>query len=113
MPYPQTPDYRRLIDQITLYAQLKHEHGAEGIAPILAQTESALQKAIDKLRALQGDAEMALREPDDLPTIQALRPDGPRKLWATFDEPAYRERLSGALLGRMAGNCRCPKTGAR
>ncbi len=104
MTYPQTPDYRRLVEQITLYTQLKHEHGAEGIAPILAQTESALQQAVDALRALPGDAEMGLHEPDDLAGIQALRPDGPRKLWDGFDEPAYRERLSGALLGRMAGN---------
>ena len=104
MTYPQAPDYRRLIDQITLYTQLKHEHGAEGITPILAQTESALQQAVDELRALQGDAEMARREPDDLTGIRALRPDGPRQLWDSFDEPAYRERLSGALLGRMAGN---------
>jgi len=104
MTYPETPDYRRLIDQITLYTQLKHEHGAEGIAPILAQTESALQQAVEELRVLPGDAEMARREPDDLAGIQALRPDGPRRLWDSFDEPAYRERLSGALLGRMAGN---------
>ena len=59
--YPQTPDYRRLIDQITLYTQLKHEYGAEGIAPILAQTESALQQAVEELRALPGDAQMARR----------------------------------------------------
>jgi len=104
MTYPEAPDYRRLVDQITLYAQLKHEHGAEGIAPILAQTESALQQAVEALRTLPVDAEMARREPDDLAGIRALRPDGPRRLWDDFDVPAYRERLSGALLGRMAGN---------
>ncbi len=104
MPYPEIPDYRRLVEQVTLYTQLKHEHGAKGIAPILADAESALRQAIERLKALPEDLELASREPDDLAKIQALRPDGPRTLWKALDEPLYRERLSGALLGRMAGN---------
>lgn len=103
MPYPEIPDYRHLIDQITLYAQLKHEYGATGISPLLAEVETALSHALATMKALPESAELAAHEPNDLPGIQALRPAGPRRIWTAFNESDYRERLAGALLGRFAG----------
>ncbi len=44
-----------------------------------------------------------MAEPNDLPAIRSLRPKGPRRMSTTFDEDDYRQRLEGALLGRMAG----------
>lgn len=46
---------------------------------------------------------MTTREPNDFPTIRALRGPGPRRLWATLRKDVYFERLAGALYGRMAG----------
>ena len=103
MAYPEVPDYRKLARLIVLYSQLKHEYGAEGIPPILAQTELALESALGELKALPVDPKLAELEPNDLPTIQQLRPDGPRRLWRELDEARYRDRLEGALLGRFAG----------
>ncbi len=103
MTYPEIPRYGQLTEQIALYAHLKHEHGAQGIAPVLSRVEAALRQALAELQALPADPELARREPDDLCGIQSLRPQGPRKLWSRFDAHHYRGRLEGALLGRMAG----------
>jgi len=101
--YPQIPDYGRIIDQIRLYVQLKHEYGADDIDSVLAGAEEALKSALAEMQALLADQELAAQEPNELPQIQQLRPQGPRKLWSQFDETKYRERLEGALLGRFAG----------
>jgi ADP-ribosylglycohydrolase len=85
-----------------LYAQLEHEYGAAGIGVVLKQAESSLKSALTRLRNLPIDRELAKKEPSELSAIRALRPRGPRRLWKTLDA-AYRERLEGALLGRMAG----------
>ena len=103
MPYPEIPNYRQLIDHLTLYAQLKHEYGAEGIPQVLAEAEAALNRALDTLKALPESGELAAREPNTLSAIQALRPAGPRRIWTAFNTVDYRERLAGALLGRCAG----------
>ena len=49
------------------------------------------------------DKVLAALEPNDLPSIRRLRARGPRKIWDKFDRELYRQRLEGALLGRMAG----------
>jgi ADP-ribosylglycohydrolase len=43
------------------------------------------------------------REPSTLSEIQALRPDGPRRLTLTLQGDALRDRVLGAWLGRAAG----------
>lgn len=103
MTYPQIPDLGKLAREITLYTHLKHEYGAKDIPPVLAKAEEALKSAIEELKALPIDAELARREPSELPGIHQLRPDGPRRLWQEFDKTKYKERLEGALLGRLAG----------
>jgi ADP-ribosylglycohydrolase len=103
MPYPDIPNFNHLIDQLTLYSQLKHEYGAKGITTILKKTEETLKNALIEIRKLPIDKELAKKEPNDLNSIQLLRPPGPRRLWTEFHKEQYREKVEGALLGRMAG----------
>ena len=103
MPYPTTRAIRQLAEQLELYAQLQHARGARGVSAAVKSAEKALRKAVAELQALPVDAARAKREPSTLPAIQRLRPDGPRRLWQTFDTARYADKLEGALLGRMAG----------
>lgn len=103
MAYPKVPDYVGLAKQLELYSQLKHEYGAEGIGPVLADAEQAMQKALRKLKGLSIDKDLAKEEPNSLKKMKALRPAGPRRMWSRFHKDAYVERLEGALLGRFAG----------
>ncbi len=103
MAYPKIPEFRKLIEQLALYSQLKHEYGAKRIDPILARAERNLKAALRDLKKLPIDKDMADREPDSLAAIRALRPGGPRRLWQSFDRKTYLSRLEGALVGRFAG----------
>ncbi len=103
MSYPSMPNASRLLERLNLYSQLKHEYGAAGIAPILARVEETLVQALAELQALPEGSRVAAQEPNDLQTIQQLRPAGEHRLRATFNEAEYRRRLEGALLGRFAG----------
>jgi len=103
MKYPKFHDFQGLIDEIRLLAQLKCEYGAEGIAPIIKEAEKSLYSAAAKLKKLPVNKELAMREPNDLESIRSLRPAGHRRKLKTFDKNLYRDRLEGALLGRMAG----------
>lgn len=103
MDYPKTPDFWRLVNGVTLYSQLMHEYGAKGVAPILAKAEETLASAMKELQNLPIDPELAKQEPNSLEEIHSLRPAGPRRMWDRFVESIYRDRLEGALLGRMAG----------
>lgn len=101
--YHKIPQLWRLIEQLKVQAQLKAEYGAKGIRQPLVQAERALKHALRELKTLPIDEKLARREPNDLARIKSLRPAGPRRIWDQFDRVAYRERLEGALLGRMAG----------
>ena len=103
MPYPDVSSLRQLLDRLKLYADLKHETGAPDVAAAIARVEEALRGATDEVRALPDDPGLAAREPSDLESIRALRPDGPRRLIDRFDINAYSPRLEGALLARCAG----------
>ena len=103
MAYPSLPDFAKFKNDFALYTQLQHEYGAPGLEALLARLEGALATTLDELKSLAPDPELARIEPNDLPGILALRPDGPRELWHTFPEGRYRDRLAGALLGRCAG----------
>ena len=94
---------RTLSKQLAQYSQLKHEYGAAGTAPIVARAEEAMKAAIEDLQRLPDDPVMAVREPNELAAVRALRPVGPRSLWEEIDAAAYQDRLTGALLGSFAG----------
>lgn len=89
---------------INLWAQLKAETGAAGVAEKMAEIKAALEEKLAELRALPDDPVLRLAEPDDLAAIRALRPAGERRYWTSLPEASYRERLEGAWLGRCAGN---------
>jgi ADP-ribosylglycohydrolase len=101
--YPPLPDFARLTEALTLYAQLKAEYGARGISRPLIQAERALRLALGELKALPIDHDLEKEEPNSLDAIRALRRSGPRRLWKSFKADVYPDRLAGALLGRMAG----------
>lgn len=63
----------------------------------------ALQPIYEALEALEPDAALAAREPNDLAGIKALRPQGPRDLkWNPTAAEAV-DRFHGAWLGRASG----------
>ncbi|MGE5528357.1 MAG: ADP-ribosylglycohydrolase family protein [Patescibacteria group bacterium] len=103
MPYPIIPPLRALVERIEEYARLKHEWGARGVEDLLGRAESLLAGIMRDLEGLPPDADAARREPDDLASIRALRPDGPRIMVSSIGQAAYREKLEGALLARLAG----------
>lgn len=103
MHYPQIPDFRRLAERLSHYAQLKHERGAQGITEQLAQAQKAMEASVAALEGLAEDPELATHEPDALEKIRKLRPQGPRRLDRPIDPEGYRNRLAGALLARCAG----------
>lgn len=103
MAYPDASKLRQLLEQLYLYGQKKTEYGAPGVAALFARAEKSLTAILEELQGLAVDPVLAKKEPDDLASIRRLRPDGPRRLWTGFDEGVYREKVEGALLGRMAG----------
>ncbi len=103
MKYPELPNYSELGKKLVEYSRLKAEYGSTGIEAVLSEAEQALKNAIDKLIALPVDPVLQAKEPNCLKEIKKLRPEGPRKIWKTFDRDLYIEKLSGAMLGRFAG----------
>ena len=62
-----------------------------------------LDPLYDALMALPDDPELAEQEPNELPAIRALRPDGPRELHWLPDDDELFDRMYGAWTGRAAG----------
>ncbi len=98
------PDPLENLDrQINLWAQLKTESGAAGVADKVAEINALIAEKLAEMRALPDDPALRQAEPDDLPGIRALRPDGKRRIWNELPEAVYRDRLEAALLGRFSG----------
>jgi len=103
MKYPAIPDFRSTIEEIEETIRLKVEYGAEDLSPLLAEGQSTLNQLRDRIANMPVDTVQEEKEPNDLLSIKALRPLGPRKIWTEFDPNVYRERLAGSLLARSAG----------
>ena len=101
--YPELTDCKKILEMIGMYALQKHEYGAAGIPLAISRLEQALQATLDEIKQLPVDETQKKLEPDRLDDIRLLRPNGPRRLWRTFDKDLYLEKLEGALLARMAG----------
>ncbi|MFT7288190.1 MAG: ADP-ribosylglycohydrolase [Halieaceae bacterium] len=66
-------------------------------------SEERVYPLYDALMALSEDEALATREPNDLPAIRLLRPEGPRNLhWQPTDADAV-DRFHGAWTGRAVG----------
>lgn len=102
MQYPEIPDFGRVIEDLKLYTQLKAEYGAKEMDKPLADAFAALQAALVQVKELPADKDVAEKEPNDLEEIKKLRPSGRRQL-QTLDLETYKQRATGALIGRMAG----------
>ena len=87
---------------IKRYAMQKIEFGATGVAEKVAEIEALLKQKVAELDALPDDAELRKAEPDDLPSILALRPPGSRRIWSSASDD-FRDRIEGAISGRFAG----------
>lgn len=103
MTYPAEPKLTELAAKIIDYGRLAHEYGARGMSDVLLELEKEMLAAIKRLQALPVDEALAAQEPNDLHSIQALRTNGPRAMWKTFDRSVYKNKLEGALLARFAG----------
>ena len=100
--YTKLPDFNHMISFISEYAKVANERGADP-SVIIGEVEAALNIALDVLRVLPASADNLMRQPSGYNDILSLRPEGPRRLWKTFDEKVYADKIKGALLGRMAG----------
>ena len=103
MAYPKMSAGGHMVNLLNEYARLKHEYGASGIDDIIAETDKFLFERLELMRALPICEKLAAKEPDCLGEIKKLRKPAKRDLWGGFDEVAYRDRLRGALYGRMSG----------
>ena len=103
MKYPETHKLEGFLRQLVLYAHLKKEYGSEGISDVFEEAENMLEKAVEVVKELPVNLDLAKNEPNALPDIRMLRPQGVRRIWKHFDHDAYIDRVEGALLGRFAG----------
>ena len=103
MTYPDASKIRQLLEKLHLFGHKKYEYGAPGVEALYTRAEQSLFAIVEELQGLAVDPGLAKKEPNDLASIRRLRPDGPRRLWTCFDDAVYREKVEGALLGRMAG----------
>lgn len=102
MSYPNLPDFHYLTEHLVQYARTAFERGVD-TTDALSKAEEAMNKAIESLRNAPTEPGNLARQPSGLSDILALRPEGPRRMWKTFDDKKYADRLAGAFLGRMAG----------
>lgn len=100
MPYFK--DLSAMAEQVSLWADLRHEQGAN-VKPALARAMRDLKKAAKELEALAPPKGTTAAEPNALTPIRALRPKGPRKLVDAPDFKKLKSRMRGAWLARAAG----------
>ena len=103
MAYPNFPNMNEKFEQMKCFAELMHEYGAEGLQEIIDGVTAKMDDALAKIPALAIDKALEAKEPDCLDQIKAMRADGPRKMWKSFDAEKYREKLRGAFYARAAG----------
>ncbi|MEN6372253.1 MAG: ADP-ribosylglycohydrolase family protein [Armatimonadota bacterium] len=100
MPY--FGDLAGKTEQLQLWLDLAHEHGADTSA-IESEIRETINKLIEKSRGLPPQPAYPYEEPDDLETIKALRPNGPRRLELNLTDDELKDRILGAWLSRAAG----------
>ena len=103
MAYPNFPDFAKKAETLKEFAQLMHEYGAQGLQEIIDGVEAKIADATAAVQKLAIDKALEAKEPDCLDAIKAMRADGPRKMWKSFDAETYREKLAGAFYARAAG----------
>jgi ADP-ribosylglycohydrolase len=102
MDYVSTKKMDSLADELKRYLELKAEYGTAGLPEVAQRLEESLAGFLAEVKDMPIDEAMAAMEPNGLDDIKALRPEGARVL-GTLDVETYKQRLMGALVGRMAG----------
>ena len=102
MDYVSTKKMDSLADELKRYLELKAEYGTAGLPEVAQRLEESLAGFLAEVKEMPIDEAMAAIEPNGLDDIKALRPEGARVL-GTLDVETYKQRLLGALVGRMAG----------
>ena len=100
MPYYR--DIAELAELVSLWADLRKEQGLDP-ETVLNRVRRELSRATRELEAKAPDAKTARLEPDDLKSIRAQRPAGPRRLWEALPPKGLREQILAAWVGRAAG----------
>lgn len=100
--------WERLAETVRLELVQRGEEGCrtEGLAAKLAaagEDEAALMELYGELMALETADDFPYEEPSGLEEIRALRPEGPRRLSASFSEAEWKDKFYGAWLGRSVG----------
>jgi len=103
MAYPIFPKASEKFEEMKCFAELMHEYGAEGLQEIIDGVSTKMDDAIAAIQKLSIDKALEAKEPNCLDEIKAMRADGPRKLWKSFDADKYRDKLRGAFYARAAG----------
>lgn len=98
MPYFK--EIQELAEQVSLWADLRHEQGAD-VSPEVRRITRELARARKRIESMSPPGRD--REPDTLASIQRLRPKGPRKIMNPLTRADFMERLRGAWFGRAAG----------
>lgn len=101
MKYPKYPNINELANLLQDYASLKTEVGSKGVGLVLDQVEEMMKVYIKKMSQLDECDTIDLNEPNELNKIQMVRPEGVRRF--EFKNIDYKDKLTGALIGRMAG----------
>src|ERR1041385_5105326 len=65
--------------------------------------DQRLMQVYHDLMELSPQSDFPYVEPNDLPSIRAQRPDGPRIISASLSEAQWQDKFLGAWLGRCAG----------
>ncbi len=65
--------------------------------------DAKAHEIFEALQNLDDDPDFSYDQPDDLETIQRLRPDGPRRLTMDLSDDELLDRLHGAWTGRSCG----------
>lgn len=94
-------ELRQVFDDLALWVALRHEQGV-AVAPVMRRFEKELKKAQAAMHKAAPTGKLLKKEPNDLASIKALRPEGPRRLWAKLNMVGLAERMKGAWLGRAA-----------
>lgn len=93
---------RNELEQLMQWAELRHEQGA-AVDKRVSRVSKLLKQTARKLERTAPARKIAQREPNSLEEILALRPEGPRKMWAKLDMAQYMDKVKGAYLARAAG----------
>src|SRR4051812_14546315 len=80
-----------------------HLQGFEQKWELAGDDEHKLMEVYRQLSELQVSRDFPYNEPSELEEIRSLRPQGPRKYIAAFDERTWRDKFYGAWLGRLSG----------